>query len=219
MSQFQSPPPPPTAAGAYAPSGPAPYSIAAIAGFVLSFFGCTIIGALFGVILGVVGIVATRGGRRRGMGLAIAALPISLILGAIGALVGVGGYFAYRMVAFTNEEIPMVLGAQAGSPEAAAEHLLALCDPVTREEVGQGRAVEWIKAVREKHGTMTALQLDQQPAMAPTNPQNQFVLNLPAKFVNGPATIQIIFSEQSLLGSDFMIKSIAVDELPLRGSP
>ena len=76
-----------------------PWSVAAIAGLVLSLLGCSLIGAVLGLILGIVGITRTRGGRRRGMGLAIAAIPISLGTGLIGVFLGIGMVGLTRMAA------------------------------------------------------------------------------------------------------------------------
>ena len=64
------------------PPGP-PFSRLALSGFVCSLLGWTGMGAILGVIFGIAGILATAGGRLRGRGLAIAALPISLVTGAV----------------------------------------------------------------------------------------------------------------------------------------
>ena len=77
MTQFGPPPvPPPGMAMPDARSDPPPWSAAAIGAFVLSLLGFIGITAVLGLIFSIVGIVATRRGRRRGMGLAIAAIPI-----------------------------------------------------------------------------------------------------------------------------------------------
>lgn len=55
----------------------------AIAGFVLALIG----GILFGLVFGIVGIVRTQGGQRRGRGLAVAAIIISMLWAALIAVV------------------------------------------------------------------------------------------------------------------------------------
>jgi hypothetical protein len=70
--------PPPQGQPAYPPPAPAPqqkFSGLAIAGFILSFFG----GAL-GLILSVVAIFKTGAGKKRGRGLAVAGVVISVIV-------------------------------------------------------------------------------------------------------------------------------------------
>ena len=121
MTQFQ----PPTPGPAMAPGGPVGvppafnepvrWSAAAVAGFVLSLVGCLIVTAPLGLILGIVGIVTTRGGRRRGMGLAIAAIPISLLTGVF-SLIVVANVVVFGQVLFqAKEQLPQLLKLDAAS--------------------------------------------------------------------------------------------------------
>jgi hypothetical protein len=64
----------------------------AITALVLSFLGCTCIGALVAIPLAIVVLVKSRDGRNHGKGMAIAALVISVV--SVIA-VSIGGYFVY----------------------------------------------------------------------------------------------------------------------------
>jgi len=63
---------------------PPRWSALAITAFVLSFIGFLGFTAILAIIFGAVGIWVTRAGCRRGMGLAIAAIPIALVTGLFG---------------------------------------------------------------------------------------------------------------------------------------
>ncbi|KRC46349.1 MULTISPECIES: DUF4190 domain-containing protein [unclassified Nocardioides] len=74
-----------------------------IAALVLSFLCCL---APIGVILGIVGIRRTKGGQRKGRGLAIAAIIIGVIMSiATASLIAVGVFFADKVVTPGNAEV------------------------------------------------------------------------------------------------------------------
>ncbi|GAA4803623.1 DUF4190 domain-containing protein [Nocardioides caeni] len=84
------------------PIGPKTDGIS-IAALVLSFLCCL---APIGVILGIVGISRTKGGQRKGRGLAIAAIVVGILMSIlVGVLVAVGVFFANKVVTPDNAEV------------------------------------------------------------------------------------------------------------------
>jgi hypothetical protein len=214
MTQFQSPPPAPgdvqpDAYDSPASAGPVRWSAAAVAAFVLSLLGCTGIGAVLGLILGIVGILATRGGRRRGMGLAVAALPISLIMGLACIFVVFLGIFSVRLVQFPQQELPPILGPEAGSPAQAADALLALAADEFLAEVDAQQAQTWVEGVSAKHGKLVSI-LPSQTDPGGTTPDAKPFLSFDAKFVNGPANVKLTFDPDTVW-TDPKLVDIEVD--------
>lgn len=201
MSQFQQPayPPPPPQAGTYAGGmlgRPAPWSALAITAFVMSLLGFLGFTAILGIILGIVGIIVTSGGRRRGMGLAIASIPISLVTGAISAFIIIGIVFFARGAEFIKKIEP-VFSASAGSMHEAATALHDLGSTSFQEAVDADRLEVWLREIGKKHGKLTTVKLDQTNPVA-KNPSGEAVLNIDGKFVNGPATIRLTFTKENI---------------------
>lgn len=220
MTQFQSPLQPPGAAqpGSYAPavSGPPTrWSAAAISGFILSLLGCTGVGAVLGLILGIIGIFATRGGRRRGMGLAIAAIPISLIMGLMSLGLAVLAIAGVRM-SHVATELPAIMGAEAAGPSAAADVLLNLASDEFREEVGPEGVLPWLVHVAKTHGKFVEAVPTTGNPMGST-PEGHLYLSLDGKFVNGRTNIKIVFDAESIWGLPKII-DIEVDGVSPRKS-
>ncbi len=72
------------------PTGPAPMSAMAIAGFVSSLIFCCLgLSPLLGLIFSLVGLSQTKGGMRRGRGLAIAGLIIAVLMVPVHSFVGI----------------------------------------------------------------------------------------------------------------------------------
>ena len=219
MTQFQPPPQPPD--DAYAGSGgpplagaPVKWSAAAVSGFILSFLGCTGIGAVFGLILGVIGIVVTRGGRRRGMGLAIAAIPISLITGLLALAFGFAIFAGLQMMARATDHLPAIIGGEVTSQADAADLLLSLTTDQLRAEVGPEKAQAWLAQVAEKHGKLVEVEPSRDGGQTPDG--NPF-LSFGGKFVNGRANINIVFDAASVW-TGALIADIEVDGVSLRES-
>lgn len=221
MTQFQ---PPPDLPGAVypgqdgAPVGGAPprWSAAAVSGFVLSLLGCTGIGAVLGLILGFVGIAATRGGRRRGMGLAIAAIPISLITGLVGALVGWLGFLGLRMVTDTPEQLLAIMGTRVASVSEGADALRDVSSDGFRAEVNAEAIEAWLTKVWGTHGRLTGSEPDKTNPGG-TMPGGNPFLGLEGKFVNGPANITVVFDAGSVWSTPEIV-DIEVDGVSPRDS-
>jgi hypothetical protein len=208
MTQFQ-PPPPQGQYGSpasYGPSGLAPWSVAAITGFVLSLLGVT---AVFGLVLGIVGIITTGDGRRRGRGLAIAAIPISVVTGAICVLVIAGIFFATRAAALKSK-LESALAADSSSFVGAADTLRELGSAKFNDEVSAEAMQAWLKQINAKHGKLTSAKLDPHQMMS-WRPDGAMCLNVSGKFVNGPALIQLVFSQEKAW-------SLRIDDIDIGGS-
>ena len=192
---------------------PRRWSALAITAFVLSFIGFLGFTAILAIIFGVAGIWVTRAGRRRGMGLAIAAIPIALVTGAFGAAMLYGGVTFWRMYQ-TSERISPVFSASSEMVSQSASEILALGSPSFQSAVGKEKVEAWLGEVRRKHGTLTSLQRDLDTNLITPGPSGNPVLNLRGKFTNGPALVRITFSSQSLL--EPRIDDIDVDGVSVR---
>jgi hypothetical protein len=170
---------------------------------VLSILGCTGIGAILGLILGIVGIAATRSGRRRGLGLAIAAIPISLVTGVIGVTVGIGSIAAIGMWS-TMMKVPELLKLNDASIAELREITTDDFDNAVDDETLRA----WFDEVEAKHGKLVELV----PNSPPTTRQQdgRAVFSLPAKFVNGNADISLTFEVENF-------RTIRIDNIEVDG--
>ena len=175
--------------------GPPRWSALAITAFVLSLIGFLGFTAVLGIILGIAGIAVTRCGRRRGMGLAIAAIPISLITGAVGAFFVVGIVSFVRMGDMTKQ-VERVLSAPDDA-DKAIESIYASSTPSFQQEVGREELSNWLSEIRLKHGNL--ISLDRTITTSTVSSEaNRALFNLPGKFVNGPALIRMRFEQRGL---------------------
>ena len=214
MTQFQPPPFPPQqrqygSPGSYGPPGLAPWSIAAIGGFVLSLLGFLGVTAVLGLIFGVVGIITTGDGRRRGRGLAIAAIPISVVTGAFSVLL-VAGIFLATRAAELPLKLQSALAADSSSLSSAADTLRELGSAKFNDEVSAEAMQAWLKQINAKHGKLTSAKLDTDRMMS-WRPDGAMCLNVSGKFVNGPVLIQLVFSKEKAW-------SLRIDDIDIGGS-
>jgi len=215
MTQLQPPPFPPLPGQqddhpmAFAANAPPRWSAAAISAFILSLLGFLGVTAILGLIFGIVGIVTTSGGRRRGMGLAIAAIPISLVTGALSIFLLTVFFFGTRAMA-----IPVTLKAALGSDSAAvadsANALREIGSAAFNAEVSAEALQTWITQINAKHGKLNSTSKDDQQLMSPT-PDGAWCLNFNGKFVNGPAPIRLIFKADQFW-------SLRIDDIEIDGS-
>jgi len=202
MTRFQPPPdvPGPYSEGAFGPeappefSGPPPMSAAALTGFICSLIFCLpVLGPLLGLIFGIVGIGTTAGGRRRGRGLAIAAILISLLVGAgQGAGGYVGGTFVVRLVRFPSRVETVFRASATLVPEASAEVYKNRSSQVFRDKVTQEQFQAWVSGVITRHGQLQSAEGSQQPVESTTD--GRMVARRTGQFVNGSASIEIFVS-------------------------
>lgn len=169
---------------AIVPNSPPRWSAIAVTGFVLSF----LLGlAPLGVVLGIVGIFRTRGGRRRGMGLAIAAIPIGLVVSVV-----VGMAVLFLVTLFDMQQTAVKAGAvlRAGKT-TVAEKTEAFYREFPRFESFAPREefTEWLNGVIDTNGSMTGWKA----AKTPVQPRSDgsWELHYTGEFVNGTADVGI----------------------------
>ncbi len=212
---------------AYQAMGPRPLSGAAVAALVSAMvFPCVGVHVIVSLICSVVGIAATSGGKARGRGLALAAVPIALLFGAI----EVGGFYWFGRMGMAVVDQSLAAGRLLESPsedlDAKAEVFYdARMTDDFKATVSKDQFKAWAKQVVEKHGRATTVDpsglQNSAPAMGSSQPR--FTMNLRAKFVNGEETIatDLFVAGKSLLKVTFLIDDVAVGDLSARslGTP
>jgi hypothetical protein len=189
-----------------------PWSVAAIAAFIASFLGCLLVPALLGLVLGIIGIVQSSGGKRRGMGLAIAALPISVVTAAIGVFGVFMGIIAMNFVAITSS-LPQIFDESQGE-----EAMLAAFRDIASERlslaVDDDAFRDWIERVTDERGKLVEIE----PPKRQGQPSGTVAeIPLIGKFVNEDAEILIVVDFSNLL--DPRLDNIAVDGEELVANP
>jgi hypothetical protein len=190
----------------YTPSANArkPWSSAAIAGFVLSLLGCVGITAILGFIFGIIGIVNTKDGQRRGLGLAVAAIPISLITAVLSVLLGLGIITALSLGPLFAE---LADALESPEPVDAVAVVRSICSESFNEEVDDGALQAWLARIRNTHGNFVELQPS---TTTPTKtPEGGIRFTHTVKFVNGNASITVELIRDGLVS--FKIADFAVD--------
>ncbi len=198
MSQVGPPQPPNLSPGQDAfdaemmPTGPAPMSGMAVAGFVSSVtICCPVLSPLLGLIFSIVGLAQTKGGARRGRGLAIAGLVISLLImplqgWGVPTLVGiVKGYLGIAMSA---------AAFQGGDTNGGISAWYAMGSPELKAAVTEEEFAKWIKEEFTKLGGLQGLQIDQAQTGERSADNNYDRLAWQAKFPDGTEVIFIEFS-------------------------
>lgn len=161
------------------------WSAAAITGFVMSFL---LVLAPLGVILGIVGIVRTWGGKRRGMGLSIAAIPIGLIVATITTIVIVMAVVMFAVMTTSRDSIKMWRASSVNIATEASE-FYDVMSPRFRVKVTEEAFQAWAKAVSTKHGTLQGVR-NAKRVLVPTS-DGGYVVNFTGEFVNGSANIAV----------------------------
>lgn len=199
MTTFGPPPPPP--AGIHQPpwdgprAGPPPWSAAAIGSFVLALLGFIGITAVLAIVFAIIAFFTTRGGRRRGVGLAIAAVPISIVMGVVGVLI-----FSAVLILGQMGKIPGKLEtvfSTATEPAAQIKTLRDMASQDFNESVGDDALREWFATIRAKHGSLTRTSFEPASgyAFSPGQPPR---IAVKGKFVNGETTILVTFDPLDL---------------------
>lgn len=225
MSPFDPPQPPNLSPGQDAfdaemmPTGPVPMSGMAIAGFVSSVtICCPVFSPLLGLIFSLVGLSQTKGGARRGRGLAIAGLIISLLVvplqgWGIPTLTGlVGGWVRIGVAANAF---------QAGDTEAGISVWYGLGSPELKSAVTRDEFAKWINGEFTKRGGLQNLQLDpnQQSDRSPDG--NRIRLSWQAKFPDGTEAVYTeismsswgrVYLEDVIIGGAGLVASVEIGE-------
>lgn len=164
------------------PTGPAPLSGMAVAGFVSSVtICCPVFSPLLGLIFSTIGLMQTRQGMRRGRGLAIAGLIISLLLVPLHgwAVVFVGTFgVGWQKSVLTMIELP------AGDLDHKLSQVYQMGSTRLKSSVSEDEFVAWARAELSARGGLQDLELDvQQPVdPSPDGQPMQLRLNWAAQF-------------------------------------
>jgi hypothetical protein len=221
MSQFPPQPPEDQPAGgapglAAFDQPPAPYSGAAIAGFVFSLLICIpVLGGILGLVFGLMGLGSTAGGRRRGRGLAIAAIPLSLLTGLA------SGLFVYATVNVLGDLLTMgrqiepIFQANDAALDDAVEAVLAMTTPEFQHEISPQDFRQWLQDIEAEHGKLVEVTPDRN--MPAENAGEKVVLVLPARFVKGPATIRVTLKRVGFPSFRVLIDDLSVGDSSPRG--
>ncbi|UCG17756.1 MAG: hypothetical protein JSV19_06940 [Phycisphaerales bacterium] len=182
--------------------GPPPMSKAAVTGFVSSLVFCVPgLSPLLGLIFGIVGIAATSGGRRRGRGLAIAAIPIALVVGAGHCyLAYFMGVVTHRMLAFPSRVVPVFRASSTKVPEAAAE-AYQLSSAGFRRAVSEEQFQAWVSEVIAERGQLQSFKQSRPPFDKDPRGGNVVIAHLAGDFVNGSAVIDVVMVLNKKKGS------------------
>lgn len=226
MTQMQTPLPPPAGQPAQYQgagdelTGPTPWSALAISAFVCALLGFLGVTAILGIILGIAGIIVTKSGKRRGMGLSIAAIPISIVTGLISIGLIVGLLLMAKIGTTVAAILPIFDAGASDRPQAMAE-FRKFTSQSFDEAVSDEQFFSWVDQVVKENGKLTEIsarlgQGGPQPQVGKDD-EGRMTLSIPAKFINGPATIRIIFNQEGL--SDAKLDDITVGGVSPRGSP
>jgi hypothetical protein len=176
------------------------WSALAITAFVMSLLGFLGFTAILGIILGIAGIVAARGGRKRGMGLAIAAIPISLVTGVLSLLLLFSLVVVMRYAEIPSTLSPALKADDPSGTEAIAA-IRSLAGSSFNQDVPDAQLAAWLQKVRETHGRLVDLDPDQ--TMPYTQSADSSTFNFDGKFVNGPAPVRITLRPEGIWSMKF----------------
>jgi len=209
VTQMQPPPPPsygPSAYYAASSYSPKPWSATAVTAFILSFLGCIAVPLPVALVLAVIGILQTSSGQRRGLGLAIAAIPISLVCGLFSIVLLVGVVLALAATA-VKQGLPAALTASTQNSSEAARVVYEYASQDFREAVSEDRLRVWFDDVLTQHGKPTRIKPADQPVVHASG--TQFDLQFQAEFVNGTVPLVVKFTMESIWR--FAIDDIEID--------
>ncbi len=162
---------------------PIRWSGVAITAFVTAFLI-----APLGVLLGIIGIFHTSGGKRKGMGLSIAAIPIGLVVSVVVAgMVGVG-YMFYAAGQASRRSMAVLKASQVRVAESTEAFYETYASPRLRVNVDEAAFRAWLEGVVETHGPLQ--QIRQANPMV-DQAGDRFKFNYDGKFVNGSARVSV----------------------------
>ena len=182
------------------------WSAAAITGFVMSFL---LVLAPLGIILGIVGIVRTWGGKRRGMGLSIAAIPIGLIVGTITTLFIVMAVAMFAVMAAGRDSTEMWRVSRVNIVAEASEFYTVM-SPRFRVKVTEEAFQAWATGVSAKHGALQAVRKAKR--IIERTDGDRYIVNFTGDFVNGSANIAVTIGLKNNWTPE--IDNIDVDGVP-----
>ncbi|HEY3244407.1 MAG TPA: hypothetical protein VGM03_13760 [Phycisphaerae bacterium] len=221
MSQFNPPSPPaagpPVVGPGYLPTDGyqrPPLSVAAVVGFVSSLLFCIpVVAPLVGIISGLVGVFTTAGGKRRGQWMAIAAIPIALLVGAGQGAVGYLGVRMFVQSFQAERRYVRPLFESGGDTAAKVANLYPHTSRRFQQRISQEQLAAWVEQVRAKHGTLQSARPTEQPLTS--DAQGRMVISIAGSFSKGSAPYSIALLPQLHI----VIDDITVDGQSPLSSP
>lgn len=198
MSQFSPPPPPGGLAGNVAPAGPPlnvqpSMSAVAVVALVASLVFCVpFVTQVVGLICGVIGIASTSGGRRRGRGLAIAAIPISLIVAAVWCGLGYVTFRVFGEATRLAQEVQTLLRTSGEAVAVNSTDFYTHTSKRFQQQLTQSEFAAWVDQVLDDHGTLQNMRPAQQ--FFQSDPEGRMVTQYIGQFSNGSANIAVTFA-------------------------
>jgi hypothetical protein len=165
---------------------------AALIGFISSLVICIpLLTQLLGLVLGIVGIVGTSGGRARGRGLAVAATIISP-LAALGWVVMIFMIMTVAIGAFalSEEIVPLLQVEDEDLPQVVAEVREATFSLRLKNQVSEADVLAFVKGVVATHGRLDSFQ-PRDPPMTQLPGGQGMVLHAVGRFAEGSADVDI----------------------------
>ncbi len=186
---------------------PKPWSGVAIAAFVTAFLVAPV-----GILLGIIGIFHTSKGRRRGMGLSIAAIPVGIIVSVLIAAF-VGSIYVVMLTRNTSRSsLDVLRTSQVRVAESTSEFYEKFASKRLKANVDEATFSAWLGKVVAEHGS---LQRYATPPlwMEPHGQEVQF--NFDGEFVNGSARISVVAAvtnEMNVEIDDIEVDGVSVTE-------
>lgn len=211
---FQPPRPP------MAPPASDRYSATAITALVAALVPCCYIHVLVSLICSALGLAATAGGRARGRGLALTAIPIAVLMGVLETGVFWGFYkFGASFLELSVASSELLKHSGAELDEAAASFYDEYATPTLKGKVSREQFQSWAQAVVARHGTLVEFEPPQSTSRMSSTPRpdGSYVqpMELRAKFVNGTQTLSmdVALKWAGGLQFEFLIDDISVGGL------
>ncbi len=198
------------------PTGPAPMSGMAVAGFVSSvIFCCPVLSPLLGLIFSLVGLMQTKGGMRRGRGLAIAGVIIALLVGV--PLQGYGGYWSFN---FFGDEVTLMqnlMSMDSQNVDARAAAIYELGSPNFKSKVGEAKLAGWLADKFEELGGVQSITISQQQQGAAASLEGRFKLEFKVQFPEKTVPLLVDISLDMGTGH-WLIEDVIIDEDSVLGA-
>lgn len=194
------------------PPQPAPMSGAALVGFISSLvFPIPLVTQILGLILGIVGISVTSGGRARGRGLAVAAVVIAPLV-AIGWMLIAVLVVILAVAAFgiAGDIKPLLEADQPNLPAVVSRVYEGSFSKRLKLRVSEQDVLDYLERVHEAYGNLEELEAAAQPWQTAGGGSSDLLLT--GKFTKGSANIQL---RLGFTGLSPEIDNITVGELTL----
>ena len=164
-------------------------------------------GGLLAVVLGIVGIVKTSARRRRGRGLAIAAIPLGVLAALSQLTIGSAITRFKATTEHSRKALAILETPRSRLPEEVSEWYEAMPSARFKVAVTEAQFRQWLEEVQAKHGQLQEAERSKQK---PKTRDGAIAFNFVGRFVNGATDIEV------LVGLD--MQGPRVDDLRVGGS-